>query len=48
LRQLAHGLTNRLLHTPTVKLKDAGAEGHEELVRAAIELFDLQGGRGTS
>jgi glutamyl-tRNA reductase len=48
LRQLANGLTNRLLHTPTVKLKDAGAEGHEELVRAAIELFDLQGGRRNS
>lgn len=42
LRQLANALTNRLLHTPTVKLKDAAAEGHEELVRAATELFDLQ------
>ncbi|HTT08777.1 MAG TPA: glutamyl-tRNA reductase [Gammaproteobacteria bacterium] len=41
LQQLAGALTNRLLHAPTVMLKDAGIDGRDDLLRAAAELFDL-------
>ena len=41
LRQLAHGLTNKLLHTPTARMKQASAEGRDEHLRWAHELFDL-------
>ncbi|NIT64414.1 MAG: glutamyl-tRNA reductase, partial [Gammaproteobacteria bacterium] len=30
LSNLARGLTNKLLHTPTMKLKQAGEEGRDE------------------
>ena len=43
LRQLAHGLTNKLLHTPTARIKQAGAEGRDEHLRWTHELFDLDG-----
>lgn len=36
---LAHTLTNRLLHAPTVALRTAAAEGDAELARAAERLF---------
>lgn len=36
---LAHTLTNRLLHAPTVALRDAAATGDGELARAALRLF---------
>jgi len=42
LRALAHGLTNKLLHTPTTRLKQAGEEGREEPIRWTHELFDLK------
>ncbi len=42
LRQLAHGLTNKLLHTPTANLKRAGELGHHEHIRWTQELFGLQ------
>ena len=45
---LARGLTNKLLHTPTMKLKQAGEEGRDEHIRAAHELFDLPGGQQRS
>jgi len=38
---LAHTLTNTLLHTPCVQLRQAGYNGHEELVTAARQLFRL-------
>lgn len=41
LRQLANNLTNKLLHTPTARLKQAGAEGRREHILWARELFDL-------
>jgi len=44
LRALAHGLTNKLLHTPTTRLKRAGEEGREEHIRWTHELFDLKQG----
>ena len=36
---LAHTLTNRLLHAPTVALRDAAARGDAELARATERLF---------
>ena len=39
-RQLAHGLTNKLLHRPTQQLKRVGEEGSEEPLRWLQRLFD--------
>lgn len=39
--QLAHILTNKLLHTPSVRLRRAGREGQSDLLEAANELFQL-------
>lgn len=36
---LAHALTNRLLHAPTVALRDAAASGDTDLARAAQRLY---------
>jgi len=43
---LAHTLTNRLLHAPTVALRTAAAEGDAELARAAERLFPAAPGIG--
>ncbi len=39
LELLAHSLTNRLLHAPTVALREAALHGDAELARAAEKLF---------
>jgi len=39
LEVLAHTLTNRLLHAPTVSLREAALQGDAELARAAEKLF---------
>ena len=36
---LAHTLTNRLLHAPTIALREAALTGNAELARAAEKLF---------
>jgi len=41
LKTLAHGLTNRLIHPPTAKIREASMEGRQELVLAARELLGL-------
>ncbi|MEW5837275.1 MAG: glutamyl-tRNA reductase [Pseudomonadota bacterium] len=41
LRHLAHALTNKLMHEPTVALREASADGRHELALAARRLFDL-------
>ncbi len=41
LEHLAHSLTNRLLHTPTVQLREAAQEGRDTLILAARDLFGL-------
>ena len=41
LNQLARGLTNKLLHAPTTRLKKAGATGETHLLDFTHELFDL-------
>jgi len=40
LDQLAHGLTNRLLHAPSASLRRAAHEGDAPLLEAAARLFD--------
>jgi glutamyl-tRNA reductase len=40
---IVHGVVNKLLHEPTIRLKDAaGTARGEALVDAIIELFDLE------
>ena len=39
LQQLAHTLTNRLLHAPTTALREAAINGDVDIVRAAERLF---------
>ncbi len=39
--QLARLLTNKLIHSPSVQMKKASAEGKEELVELAQTLFEL-------
>jgi glutamyl-tRNA reductase len=41
LQFLAHTLTNKLIHNPSVNLKLAGSEGRKELIRAMRELYGL-------
>ena len=43
---LAHTLTNRLLHAPTIALREAALTGNPELARAADKLFPAAGGAG--
>lgn len=43
---LAHTLTNRLLHAPTVALREAALSGNAELARAADKLFPGEPGLG--
>ncbi len=41
--QLARNLTNKLLHSPTTVLKEASAEQRHYVLKAAQELFSIQG-----
>jgi glutamyl-tRNA reductase len=38
---LARNLTNKLIHTPSAKLREASAQGRNEVIRWSQELFDL-------
>ena len=38
---LARNLTNKLLHKPTTKLKQAGEQGCDDTINVTQELFDL-------
>lgn len=42
LQHLAHNLTNKLIHTPTIQMKQAAQEGREDTLDAARELFNLR------
>ncbi len=44
---LAHTLTNRLLHAPTVALREAALTGNADLARAADKLFPADAGDAT-
>lgn len=39
---LAHTLTNKLIHEPSVQIRQAAECGNTELLQAALELFKLQ------
>ncbi len=41
LRHLAHTLTNKLMHAPTIALREACQSGKDEITKAARFLFDL-------
>ncbi|MEJ1354718.1 MAG: glutamyl-tRNA reductase [Candidatus Sedimenticola sp. (ex Thyasira tokunagai)] len=41
LQYLAHTLTNKLLHTPSTQIRQAGFDGHSELLDAANTLFKI-------
>ncbi len=41
LRFLAHTLTNKLLHTPSTQIRQAGFEGQSEILEAANTLFQI-------
>lgn len=42
LRQFAHSFTNKVLHEPTVVLRQAGAEGRLDVLEIGRELFQLE------
>jgi glutamyl-tRNA reductase len=42
LRYLAHTLTNKLIHEPTVRMRKAGEESRHDLLNAAMEIFNLK------
>lgn len=44
LELLSHLLTNKLIHTPSTQLKQAGAYERHDLIAAARELFQLKDG----
>lgn len=39
---LAHTLTNKLLHTPSTQIREAGSRGQVELLQAADRLFKIK------
>lgn len=41
-RELARQLTNRLMHNPSERMRQAGYEGRDELLDVARELFNLK------
>ncbi|MEQ8407293.1 MAG: glutamyl-tRNA reductase [Gammaproteobacteria bacterium] len=41
LASLARGLTNKLIHSPSVQMKKATAEGRDEVLQLTQELFEL-------
>ena len=42
LEQVCRSLTNKLIHNPSSQLREASAEGRQDLIQAAHELFVLQ------
>lgn len=42
IQQLAHNIINKMTHSPSVNLRQAGFEGRTELIEAACELFNLK------
>ena len=41
LESLARGVTNKLIHSPSVQMKQASSEGRDEVLQLIQELFDL-------
>ncbi|MCK5356231.1 MAG: glutamyl-tRNA reductase, partial [Methyloprofundus sp.] len=42
IQQLAHTLTNKLIHTPCTQLRKASENERHDLIAAAREIFKLQ------
>mgnify|MGYP000042297423 CR=1 FL=1 len=42
LNALARGLTNKLIHSPSVQMKKASAEGRDEFLLLIRELYELE------
>lgn len=42
IQRLAHTLTNKLIHTPCVQLREAGANERHDLIAASREIFKLR------
>jgi glutamyl-tRNA reductase len=42
MKRLAHTLTNKLIHTPSIQIREAGINERHDLIAAARELFKLQ------
>lgn len=42
MQSLARLLTNKLIHSPSVRMKKAGAEGRSDVIQVARELFELE------
>ncbi len=42
LAALAQQLTNKMMHTPSIKLKEAGRDGRDDLMDAIEHLYDLK------
>ncbi|HIE84720.1 MAG TPA: glutamyl-tRNA reductase, partial [Dehalococcoidia bacterium] len=41
LQQVTRSLTNKLIHSPSSQLREASAEGRQDLIQATQELFNL-------
>lgn len=41
LRRFAHNFTNKLLHTPSARLREAGEDGRTDVIESAATLFGL-------
>ncbi len=46
--QLSRGITNKLIHAPTTGLKQASAEGRQDLINSARRLLGLDAGHATA
>jgi glutamyl-tRNA reductase len=42
LQRFAHALTNKLTHSPSAQIRQAGYDGRVELLAAARELLDIK------
>jgi len=42
LKRLAHNLSNKLAHAPTMRLREASMNGDRHILQAAQEIFDLK------
>ena len=48
LQEVTHSLTNKLIHSPSTQLRAAAADGRDDLLSAAQELFNLKGNHSPS
>ena len=48
LQEATRSLTNKLIHSPSAQLRTAGADGRDDLLSAAQELFNLKGDHSSS